>query len=68
MAEYELSNPVVELTFNEPPSKAFVAAFFALSLLGAIVVGWLYVVTLPNFVGFEKTLLLGVLLIIFGEA
>lgn len=68
MGEYTVSNPIVELTYDHRPSMWFIGAFFALSAIAAGIALWFYVFFLPGVVGFKTTVLIGLFLMILGEA
>jgi len=68
MTEYTLENPLIELTYDHKPSWWFIAAFFGLTAIGVIGLGYLFVVLLPAWFGFKATVLLGLFLLILGNA
>jgi hypothetical protein len=65
MSEYNLNSPWLSITFDGRPRywKALSVAFFAVTLAVTATLVYLYAMVLPQYIGFERTLLAGVGLI-----
>jgi len=57
--EYTLWTPLLQLTFNERPSAVTVVLFFVVGLVLTLGALYAYAVLLPDVIGFETTVLVG---------